>query len=135
MPENQIEQVLKVYDNFSYYVNGKVDRGIEENRKGQFALAFTDEAGNPLENVKVSVKQISHEFNFGCNLFYLNHCATEELNEEYKAKFKKIFNYASIISIIYKIFLKLFFHLLDLLHLTKILILKNFLFSFLFFVF
>ena len=96
MSENQIEQVLKVYDDFSYYVNGKVERGIEENRKGQFALVFTDESGNPLENVKVSVKQVSHEFNFGCNLFYLNHCATEEQNEEYKAKFKKIFNYGVV---------------------------------------
>ena len=96
MSENQIEKVLKVYDNFSDYVNGKIERGIEENRKGPFSLAFIDEQGKPLENVKVSVKQISHEFNFGCNLFYLNHCATQELNEEYKTKFKKIFNYGVV---------------------------------------
>ena len=66
---NQFENVIKEFDKYSYYTEGKISRGIEEHRKGQFALVFKDSAGNLLRGVRVHIKQISHEFNFGCNLF------------------------------------------------------------------
>lgn len=94
MSKNQFENVIKKYDEFSYYVDGKVARGIEENRKGQFALVFKDETGKNLENVKARL--CNHEFNFGCNLFYLDHHPTEELRVLYKEKFKKLFNYGVV---------------------------------------
>lgn len=96
MSKNQFENVIKKYDEFSYYVDGKVARGIEENRKGQFALVFKDETGKNLENVKVKARLCNHEFNFGCNLFYLDHHPTEELRVLYKEKFKKLFNYGVV---------------------------------------
>ena len=50
MAKNQFENVIKKFDEFSYYVDGKIARGIEENRKGQFALVFKDKNGKLLEN-------------------------------------------------------------------------------------
>ena len=38
---NQFENVIKEFDKYSYYTEGKISRGIEEHRKGQFALLFT----------------------------------------------------------------------------------------------
>ena len=84
MAKNQFENVIKKFDEFSYYVDGKIARGIEENRKGQFALVFKDKNGKLLENVRVKASLLRHEFNFGANLFYLDHHPTRELCELYK---------------------------------------------------
>ncbi|MBQ8862107.1 MAG: endo-1,4-beta-xylanase [Clostridia bacterium] len=93
---NQFENVIKEFDKYSYYTEGKIARGIEENRKGQFALVFKDKNGKKLSDVRVRVKQVGHEFNFGCNLFYINHYPTGEMNRPYEEKFKKIFNYGVV---------------------------------------
>lgn len=93
---NQFENVIKQFDKYSYYTEGKIERGIEEHRKGQFALVFKDGAGNLLRNVRVRVKQVSHEFNFGCNLFCLDHFEEGAKNALWEEKFKKIFNYGVV---------------------------------------
>ena len=93
---NQTEKLIEAFDRFGFYLDSKLDRDIEENRKGAFALSFTDENGNPLSDVKVSVKQISHEFKFGCNLFYLDEFPDEKRRLAYREKFTKLFNYAVI---------------------------------------
>lgn len=93
---NQFENVVKKFDEFSYYTDGKTERGIEEHRKGQFALVFKDAEGRLLENVRVKVKQIGHEFNFGCNLFCIGHFSSEEMNRKYEEKFTRLFNYAVV---------------------------------------
>ena len=96
MAKNQFENVIKKFDEFSYYVDGKITRGIDENRKGQFSLVFRDKSGKLLENVRVRARLSRHEFNFGANLFYLDHHPTSELCELYKEKFKNIFNYGVV---------------------------------------
>ena len=68
----RMEDVIKKFDSFDYYLNNKIHHDIDENRKGQFVLNFKDADGKPLENVKVKVRQISHEFKFGCSLFHLD---------------------------------------------------------------
>ena len=93
---NQFENVIKEFDKYSYYTEDKIARGIEEHRKGQFALVFKGRDGRLLHGVRVRVKQISHEFNFGCNLFCLDHYEGEEQNALYEEKFKKIFNYGVV---------------------------------------
>lgn len=93
---NQFENVIKEFDKYSYYTEGKIARGIEEHRKGQFALVFKGRDGRLLHGVRVRVKQIAHEFNFGCNLFCLDHYEGAEQNALYEEKFKKIFNYGVI---------------------------------------
>ncbi|MDY3928524.1 MAG: endo-1,4-beta-xylanase [Clostridia bacterium] len=94
--QKKMERVINKFDSFKYFLDKKIDRDIEENRKGQFVLNFKDLEGNPIENLKVKVRQVSHEFKFGCNLFQLEQFSDTERNEKYKEAFKKIFNYAVV---------------------------------------
>ena len=91
---NGIESIIKKFDSFDYYVSGKIERDIEENRKGQFLLSFKDQGGNLLDDVVVKVKQKKHEFRFGCSAFYLDQHEDEERRMLYRERFKQIFNYA-----------------------------------------
>ncbi len=96
--ENQVtmEQIVKRFDSFGEYLEPKLDRDIEEHRKGQFVLCFRNEAGELLQDVSVKIRQVSHEFRFGCSLFHLEQFPDEERNAVYKAKFKELFNYAVV---------------------------------------
>lgn len=90
--ENTIEKLIRQFDSYGYYLDRKLDADIEENRKGQFALCFTDENGDPAEGVRVKVRQISHEFKFGCTAFYLNQFG-DYRDDIYKNAFRTVFNY------------------------------------------
>ncbi len=94
MVENKLENVIKKFDSYDYYVKDKIARDTEENRKGQFAIAFTDEDGNLLDNVTYRIRQKSHEFNFGGTTFYLGGYDNDEMNAKFEKKFTDIFNYA-----------------------------------------
>lgn len=93
--ENNLEKVVKAFDSFGYYVDRKIERDIEENRKGQFVINITDKNGKPFEG-KVRVKQLSHQFKFGCSLFHLDQFPDDERKKLYKENFKKVFNYAVV---------------------------------------
>ena len=60
----------------------RINEGIERNRKGYFKVTVTDGEGKPVE-ATVKVKQKSHEFRFGCNMFMLDEIPdSKEKNEE-----------------------------------------------------
>ena len=86
--EKETEKLINNFDKFSYYLNGKLERDIEENRKGQFVIKLKKEDGNPVENAVVMVKQLTHEFKFGASLFYLDQFKDEERRKKYKENFK-----------------------------------------------
>ena len=93
---NGLESIIKKFDSFGYYLNGKIARDIEENRKGQFVLSFKNESGEVLSGVHVKIKQKKHKFKFGCSLFYLDQYEDEHSRNEYKERFKELFNYAVV---------------------------------------
>lgn len=94
--KNGIEQIIKKFDSFDYYLDRKISRDIEEHRKGQFAILFKNKNGEVLSNVRVKIKQKKHEFKFGCSLFYLDQFEDEFRQNEYKTRFKQVFNYAVV---------------------------------------
>ncbi|MBO5269814.1 MAG: hypothetical protein J6B77_03445, partial [Clostridia bacterium] len=65
-------------------VRDRIESGIEEHRKGDQILRFVDESGAPVEGVRISLKQKSHAFRFGANIFMLDELETPEKNEIYK---------------------------------------------------
>ena len=93
---NQFHKLIEEFDRFGFYLDEKLDRDIEENRKGAFKLIFRDESGAPLSDVKVTVRQKTHEFKFGCNTFYLDQYEDEARRRLYREKFAKLFNFAVI---------------------------------------
>ena len=93
---NGLENIIKKFDSYDYYLNGKISRDIEENRKGQFVLYFKDANGEPLSDVHVKVRQKKHDFKFGCSAFYLDQYEDEERRRLYKERFTQVFNYAVV---------------------------------------
>ena len=93
---NGLENIIKKFDSYDYYLNGKITRDIEENRKGQFVLSFKNESGEALSDVHVKVRQKKHAFKFGCGAFYLDQFEDEERRALYRERFKEIFNYAVV---------------------------------------
>ena len=91
-----LEKFKETFDSFDYYLDEKINRDIEENRKGQFVLNFINAEGKPVKDLKVRVRQTSHEFKFGCSLFHLEQFPDDERNEKYKNAFKNVFNYGVI---------------------------------------
>jgi len=93
---NGLENIIRKFDSYDYYLSGKIARDIEENRKGQFVLRFKNKNGEQLDGVHVKIRQKKHEFKFGCSAFYLDQYENEEQRILYREKFKGIFNYAVV---------------------------------------
>jgi GH35 family endo-1,4-beta-xylanase len=77
-------------------MNTTVQANIERYRKGDAKFEIVDENGVPVSNAKVTVKQKTHEFKYGANIFMLDELETDEKNQVYKDAFKQIFNIATI---------------------------------------
>ena len=88
--------VLKYIEKDRDFLNTTVKNNIEKYRKGDFSYLITDGDGNPMPYATVKVKQISHDFKFGANLFMLDELESEEKNEMYKKRFKELFNMATL---------------------------------------
>ncbi len=84
MPENTLKQIIDTFDRYDDYLTLKLERDIEEYRKGQFVLRFVRPDGTPAENILVSVRQLDHEFKFGCSLFHLDQFPDEERRRLYR---------------------------------------------------
>jgi len=74
----------------------RIEHNIEKYRKGDATIEVVDAAGKPVRGVTVVVRQQSHEFLFGCNLFVLDQLETPELNAKYAAAFTNLFNCATV---------------------------------------
>ena len=89
-------EVLRYFDEQKDYVQQRVSEGIERNRKGNAKIRVTDKQGKTIPNTDVVIKQKSHEFRFGANLFVLEEMETREKNEAYKKYFSELFNMATV---------------------------------------
>jgi len=92
----RLEQFLSNFRENHDAIEARTQKGIEENRKSDMTLSFTNKDGNPLKNVQVSIKQKTHDFRFGCNLFMLDELETGEKNEIYKQLYPQMFNLATL---------------------------------------
>lgn len=77
-------------------VQQRIATGIEQNRKGSFALKFKDKDGNSIQPTQVSVNQVSHDFHFGANAFMVKGFKNEKEDRLYEEHFAQLFNFATI---------------------------------------
>lgn len=84
------------YENNKEAIDKRIADGIEANRKGNCRIQFTDENGSPLANQKVTITQLSHDFNYGANIFLLDELGDEEANASYRQLFREHFNLATL---------------------------------------
>jgi GH35 family endo-1,4-beta-xylanase len=74
----------------------QIDANIERCRKGDATISVVGPDGLPLKDASLTIRQQTHEFLFGCNLFVLGQLATPELNRKYEEGFARLFNFATI---------------------------------------
>lgn len=89
-------KILDLFEEQKDVWEARVASGIEQHRKGDGRIKLIDQNGKPLSGVKVKLKQKSHSFRFGANLFMLDELETEEKNEAYKKAFADVFNMATL---------------------------------------
>ncbi len=77
-------------------VKEHIENNIERYRKGNAIIVIVGKDGKPVPNAEVTIKQQSHEFLFGCNLFALGQLQTPELNQKYETAFANLFNSATV---------------------------------------
>ena len=90
------KRILSLFEEQKAFTDEKISYGIEHYRKGDARLTVTDECGKPIPNAKMTLRQKSHEFRFGANLFMLDELETPEKNEKYKKYFADVFNMATL---------------------------------------
>lgn len=93
---NERRKVLELFEDQKEYTEKRISEGIEKHRKGNAEIIVTDKNGNSISHTPIKVKQKSHEFRFGANLFMLDELETDEKNIAYKKHFVDIFNMATL---------------------------------------
>ena len=72
------------------------DARIQQHRTSEVTLRLTGPDGPIAGGAKAEVRQVSHRFLFGCNLFALGRLRTPEQNAAYAKHFAELLNYATL---------------------------------------
>ena len=89
-------ETLRLFEQSKDFFETTVCKNIEKYRKGSIEIEFTDKNGNSIEGAQVKIRQKSHAFRFGANIFMLDEFETAEKNELYKKRFCDVFNMATL---------------------------------------
>ena len=89
-------KVLELFEQQKAYTEKRVQEGIETYRKTDAVITLKDRKGNPVKNATVTVKQKSHAFKYGANLFMLDELETKEKNDLYKKHMRSFGNMATL---------------------------------------
>ncbi len=87
---------MEKFDKRSHELNERARVNIEKYRKTDHTLRILDENGSPVAGERVRVKQTSHEFKHGANIFMLDEYKDEEINARYRDTFARYFNLATV---------------------------------------
>ena len=77
-------------------LRARIDSGIELSRKSSVKIKVTDAAGKPIPGAKITLKQKTHDFKYGANIFLLDELPDEERNAEHRRIFAESFNLATV---------------------------------------
>jgi endo-1,4-beta-xylanase len=90
------EYMLKPFNDNADIIDERVRHGIENYRKGYAAIKLVNASGEAIKGATVNIKQKTHDFKYGANIFMLDEFETEEKNAEYRRVFKEYFNFATL---------------------------------------
>ena len=88
--------ILKPFEENREYMDMRVKTGIEQYRKGYGSIRLLDGEGRPVKGARLELKQKTHDFLHGANIFMLDEMETPEKNEGYKQMFAESFNLATV---------------------------------------
>lgn len=89
-------RVLDLFEEKKARTERRIAEGIEQYRKGDATITLVDVNGKHIKNAKVKIRQTSHAFRFGANLFMLEELESAEKNAAYKKAFADVFNMATL---------------------------------------
>lgn len=89
-------EYLKYYYENKEATDRRIAEDTERNRKGDATVRFTDGEGKAVKVKNLRIRQKTHAFKFGCNIFMLDEFPDEEHNRIYREKFPELFNYAIV---------------------------------------
>lgn len=90
------EYMLRPFIDNADIIDERVKAGIENARKGFATIKVVNAAGEPVKGASVRIRQKTHDFKYGANIFMLDEFETEEKNAEYRRVFKDYFNFATL---------------------------------------
>jgi len=73
-----------------------IDARIRAHRTADVTLTVLDAAGKPLAGKAVTVRQVRHQFLFGCNIFHLDSADTSAAQKAYQQRYADLLNYATL---------------------------------------
>ena len=88
--------MLKPFRDNEDIIKERTAAGIENARKGFATVRVVDADGKPVPGAKISVRQKTHDFGYGANIFMLDEFETEEKSAEYRRVFREYFNMATV---------------------------------------
>ena len=89
-------EVLKPFERKKAFMEDRIEHGIELYRKGFAFLHLSDAEGKPVNGARVRVRQKTHDFRYGANLFMLGEFNSSEQNAAYETLFADAFNIATL---------------------------------------
>ena len=93
---NRRDIVLHYFDENREFMDFYIKAQIEKNRKGNLNITVKDKDGKPVRDAKIVIKQKTHEFKYGANIFMLDEFESDEKNQIYREEFPKCFNLATV---------------------------------------
>ncbi|MBQ3079019.1 MAG: endo-1,4-beta-xylanase [Clostridia bacterium] len=78
------KQIMELFEQQRAQTDAYVREGIEKNRKGELRIRVTDANGQAVPGAQIHVRQLTHAFRYGCNLFMLDELETDEKNAKYR---------------------------------------------------
>lgn len=87
---------MEKFDLHAHELNARAKTNIERYRKGDRTLRILDKDGKPVVGARVEIRQQSHDFKYGANIFLLDEFQQEETNLRYRENFAKFFNLATV---------------------------------------
>jgi GH35 family endo-1,4-beta-xylanase len=90
------QHMLKILLTEDPEIEHRIETGIEQNRKAWGQLNLISSNGSPVERAHIKMRQVEHEFHFGCNAFLLDQLPEAEKNAQYRELFSDTFNLAVV---------------------------------------
>ena len=69
--DEKVATLMNNYNSSFSAIESEIDANIETYRKSDAEVKVVDKNGNPVKNATVTVNQMSHAFDFGCNALML----------------------------------------------------------------
>lgn len=93
---NRAEQVLKRFRAKEALIDERLDGAVRHARTGVGTVQLVGRDGAPVRGAALSIRQKSHKFKYGANLFMLDEFESAEKNALYRDAFAKSFNLATL---------------------------------------